>query len=286
MNILVIGGNRLIGKHLVKYLLVDGNHVTIANRGLTSDSFGSRVDRIVFDRTDAKSISMAFGDKHYDIVYDSLAYSSNDVKCLLDILKCGKYIMTSSISVYPQYKTNMKESDFEPVYHQLKWCWRKDNTYGEAKRQAECALYQLFNHVLSIAVRFPFVTGEDDYTNRLCFYVDHVVKSIPMLVDNSDEKMSFITSDEAGRFLAWLSLNDFCGRINASSRGTISICDIIQYVEKKTGVSALYSPHGEAAPFNGVETNNLDLQKAESLGFMFSNVGSWIYNLLDSYMVS
>lgn len=27
-----------------------------------------------------------------------------------------------------------------------------------------------------IAVRFPFVIGEDDYTERLMFYVEHTIK--------------------------------------------------------------------------------------------------------------
>jgi len=52
-----------------------------------------------------------------------------------------------------------------------------------------------------------------------------------MSIDNLDEKISFITSDEAGKFLAWLSENDFCGKINASACGTISIRGIIQHIE-------------------------------------------------------
>jgi hypothetical protein len=125
------------------------------------------------------------------------------------------------------------------------------------------------------------VVGEDDYTRRLHFYVEHVAKSLPMFIDNLDEQMSFIVSEEAGKFLAYLCETDFCGKINASACGTVSIRDIVEYVEKKTAGSAIYSESGDFAPYNSADTHSMILQKAEDLGFKFSAVDSWIYGLLD-----
>lgn len=51
-------------------------------------------------------------------------------------------------------------------------------------------------------VRFPYVIGRDDYTDRLYFYVEHVVRQKPMYIDNMDAQMSFISVDDAGRLLA------------------------------------------------------------------------------------
>jgi nucleoside-diphosphate-sugar epimerase len=281
MNILVIGGNRLIGKHLVNELLANNHSVTIANRGITKDNFNDSVKRLVIERTNAESIADTIGGVCYDIIYDSLAFSSNDVKCLLDTLKCKRYIMTSSVSVYQNYQLNMIETDFNPIQHKLKWCWRSDDTYNEVKRQAECALFQCYKSVPSVAVRFPFVVGDDDYTRRLHFYVEHIKNKIPMCIDNLNEQMSFITSKQAGKFLAWFTSNDFLGAINASSKNTISICDIIKYIESKTGITALYDTNGDNAPYNGANSHSMILDKAENLGFEFSDVHTWIYALLD-----
>ena len=44
MNILVIGGTRFFGIHMVNELLTAGHDVTIATRGNASDSFGDKVD--------------------------------------------------------------------------------------------------------------------------------------------------------------------------------------------------------------------------------------------------
>ncbi len=56
---------------------------------------------------------------------------------------------------------------------ELKWCDRKAFPYEEVKRQAECALWQAYPDKNRIAVKYPFVIGKDDYTNRLRFYVEY-----------------------------------------------------------------------------------------------------------------
>lgn len=46
MKILVIGGTRYFGIHMVNKLLEQGHEVTIATRGKTPDSYGDKVERI------------------------------------------------------------------------------------------------------------------------------------------------------------------------------------------------------------------------------------------------
>ena len=48
MKILVIGGTRYFGIHMVNKLLEQGHAVTIATRGKTPDSYGDKVERITF----------------------------------------------------------------------------------------------------------------------------------------------------------------------------------------------------------------------------------------------
>ncbi|MCL1883582.1 MAG: NAD-dependent epimerase/dehydratase family protein [Defluviitaleaceae bacterium] len=83
MKILVVGGTQFIGVHLVARLLAAGNEVTIATRGKAKDIFGASVGRIIIERTDSESIHCELKGKFYDVVYDSQAYSSNEIKYLL-----------------------------------------------------------------------------------------------------------------------------------------------------------------------------------------------------------
>lgn len=284
MKILVIGGTMFFGVHMVEALLDNGHDVTIATRGLARDNFGDRVKRIIMDRTKPESIKGALAGKHYDLVIDKIAYCSNDIKAVLDVVSCDKYIHTSTVSVYNSNKLVWTEKDFDPYHTPLVWCSRTDFNYGEIKRQAECALFQAYKDIPSIAVRFPFVIGLDDYTKRLFYYVENIMKSVPMHINNLDSKMSFISSDEAGKFMAFLADKDFTGPINACSQGAFSPREIIDYVEKKTGKKAILDENGGEAPYNGCPTFSINTDTAKKIGYEFTSLNDWIYDLLDGYI--
>ena len=284
MNVLAIGGTRFFGIPMVEELLNSGHEVTIATRGLSADSFGSRVKRLTLDRIDAQSLRSTLSGRHFDVIIDKLAYCSNDIKNLMDVADCDQYIHMSTTAVYDPKHLNTLESDFHGTAKELIWCSRPDFPYDEIKRQAECALWQQYPDRNWIAVRYPFVIGKDDYTKRLLFYIEHVMKSIPMYVDNLDCRMGFIRSDEAGRFLAFLAGKPFRGAVNGCSEGTVSIREILGYVEQKTGKKAVLSADGDAAPYNSEPEHSINTDLAASLGFRFSRLHDWIFELLDYYI--
>lgn len=286
MKILVIGGTRFFGIHMVNELLAKGHDITIATRGKASDEYGDKVKRITIERTDEKSMKNALNGVHYDVVIDKIAYCSNDIKSAMEAVECDKYIYMSSTSVYEPKHINTKESDFDGVAKKLVWCDRNAFPYEEIKRQAERALWQEYSDRNWIAVRYPFTLGKDDYTKRLFWYVEHTMKSVPMNIDNLDDQMGYIRSDEAGKFMAFLVDKDITGAINGSSEGTISLREIIAYVEKKTGTKAVIDETGENAPYNEEPEYSINTEKAESLGFRFSVLQDWIYGLLDYYIQS
>lgn len=284
MKILVIGGTRFFGIHMVEELLKSGHDITIATRGQAADLFGDKVKRITIERTNEESIKDAFKEKHYDVVIDKIAYCSNDIKYVMENISCDKYIYMSSTSVYKPKHMNTVETDFDGYSTDFVWCDRMAFPYEEIKRQAEYALWQEYQDKKWIAVRYPFAIGRDDYTKRLLFYVEHTMKSIPMNIDNLDYQMGYIRSDEAGKFIAFLVDKDVDGAINGSSKGTISLKEIIDYVEKKTGTRAIIDKEGDTAPYNGEPEYSINTEKAYTLGFGFSELKDWIYVLLDYYI--
>lgn len=284
MKILVLGGTRFFGIHMVKELIRQGHEVTIATRQQASDDFGDVVQRIQVERTDPASMADAFKGMHFDVVYDKIAYCSKDIKSAMDAIDCDKYIYMSSTAIYEPKTLDTREEDFDGIHRELIWCDRFAFPYDGVKRQAEAALWQMYPDRNWIAVRYPFVIGEDDYTERLRFYVEHTMKSLPMHIDNVNCQMGFIRSDEAGKFMAFLADKDVTGGINGSSHGTISLGEIIDYVEQQTGSQAVLSDRGEEAPYNGEPEYSINTEKAEALGFQFTNVRDWIFDLLDDYI--
>ena len=284
MKILVLGGTRFFGIHMVNDLIEKGHEVTIATRGNTPDFFSDSVSRIRFERTDEDSIKAVIAGTHYDVIIDKIAYCSNDIRKIMESADCEKYIYMSSTAVYNPLHPDTVEEDFDGMSGELIWCDRKDYPYDVIKRHAEYALWQKYPEKNWIAVRYPFVTGKDDYTTRLYFYVEHVMKQLPMKIDNLDSQMSFIRSDEAGEFLSFLVDKDFKGAVNGSSHGTVSIREILDYLKQETGLDAILSDDGEPAPYNGEPEYSINTSKAESLGYKFTDLKDWIYDLLDYYI--
>lgn len=284
MKILVLGGTRFFGIHLVRTLLAQGHDVTIATRGRTADPFGDGVRRVVVDRTDSAAMARAFAGQTYDAVCDDIAYCSNDVQKALASITCERYVLVSSASIYSPWHIEMKEREFRPESAAVVWGDRDDFSYGEGKRQAEAALAQSRFGDNCAMVRFPLVVGPDDYTRRLRFYVEHAAKGIPMDADGLDAQITFIGSQEAGRFLAFLLQSRLQGPVNAATSGTVTLREILGYVEQKTGKAPLVAPDGDPAPYNGAQDFTLDTEKAQGAGFYFTNMRDWIFPLLETYL--
>jgi len=286
MNILVIGGTKFFGVHMVRELLRKGHKITIATRGLTADAFRDEVERITLDHTNPESMREALRGRRFDLVIDKVAYCSNQIKFLMDAVSCDRIIYMSTTAVYELDHENVSEDEFDGLSGKLRWLDRADDTYSEVKRQAEYALWQKYGDKNFLAVRYPYVVGMDDYTKRLLFYVKNTISGIPMHIDNLDSQMNFINSSEAGRFIAHLADTDATGAVNGCSYGTISIREILDYVEKRTGKAAILSKSGESAPYNGTKSHTISLEKAASLGFNFSHINDWMYDLIDELIES
>lgn len=282
MNVLIIGGTRFFGIHTVNRLLENGHTVTIATRGSYINPFEDKVYHLIMDKTDENSVRNVLQNQKYDVVIDKVAYSSNDVRSLLKNICCGRYIQMSSCAVYRTEHLLIGENEYDMRNHNLRWIDRTDD-YAEGKRQAERAALEFMDVKDCIFVRYPVVMGVNDYTRRLRFYIEHIMNGIPMFIDKPGFAASYINEHEAGEFLAYLVDNPLSGAVNGCSEGRISQKAIIEYIEAKSNRSAIMSDKGDIAPYNGISTDiSYDCSKAESIGFSFSLLHSWIFNLLDS----
>lgn len=284
MDILVIGGTRFFGIPMVNRLLENGHHVTIATRGSHGNPFGTEADHIMMDRTDEASVMHALGSSRYDVIIDKVAYASNDVRSLLKHAHCKRYIQMSSCAVYKADHLLVGEDEFDARKYELVWMDRTKD-YAEGKRQAERAAFEFLDPDQCTFVRYPVVLGPNDYTGRLRFYVQHICSGIPIYADTLDTAVSYIHETQAGQFIAYLADHSAAGAFNGCSQGMISQKEIIDCIEGKTGKKAVFSADGDPAPFNGVKADtSYSCAKAEKSGYRFSELSSWIYGLLDSYI--
>ena len=284
-KILVLGGTRFFGRKLVDLLLEQKHEVTIVTRGVSENPFGEAVEHIKVDRKEKAAFEKALENRTFDIVYDNICYSPNEAKQLCDIFKgkIGKLIFTSTLSTYEADGTPHTESDFDPTSYEIVMGDTHEFTYGEGKRLAEAVFYRFADFPV-VAVRFPIVMGEDDYTRRLHFHIERILNNEPIGFSNMDAEMSFIQATEAARFLMWAGMENVEGPINATANGVIALKDLISLIEEKTGERAKIALLGTEeirSPYAIPASWYMKNDKSQQLGFKFSHIDDWLPQLVE-----
>ncbi|WP_046214445.1 NAD-dependent epimerase/dehydratase family protein [Paenibacillus wulumuqiensis] len=277
-NVLVIGGTRFFGRDLVELLLDKGINVTLLTRGKTEDSFGDRVQRLIADRTDMQALQQAVGSRTFDIVYDNICYNAQEAidACAVFSGKVGRYIVTSSLSVYDFGEQVLHEEQVDTYHHPFDPQAKPD--YAEGKRQVEAVFFQQANFPAA-AVRFPIVLGPNDYTKRLHFHVGRVQRGEVIGIPNPAARMNFIHEQEAAEFLYWLGLSsELTGPVNARSDGEMTLLEMMTLIEQETGVKAIVrskTEESEQSPFGVPSSWIMDTSKAYKAGFRFRQLSEW-----------
>lgn len=290
MKILVLGGTRFFGAHLVKSLITEGHNVVVATRGNSDFSFKGQVQFQKADRNNLENLKTLAELGPFDLIYDQVCMSAKnaDDACLAFSGKCKRYIFASTGSVYdPQNDLELNEELFDHKNYKINLVDTSPYDYQEAKRQAEAVFSQKATFPI-VMVRFPIVLGKDDYTNRLKFHVDAIKNEKEIYFPNIKSKMGFIQSHEAGQFLNFIGKHSFTGAVNAVSSGYISMEDLVTMIEKLSGQKAVIASVPNEinhSPF-GFETDfMIPNQKAKSLGFKFDSLSDYLPALIEWYKV-
>lgn len=286
MKILVLGGTRFFGKRLVEKLIAEGGQVTVGTRGNTKDSFGEQVRHVRLDRFDKESMKKAVGAESWDIVYDQICFTPNDAFAACEVFagKTKKYIFTSSMSVYDFFEGSITEEAFDPYSYPLKEGGQDDFSYGEGKRLAEAVFYQKADFPVT-AVRLPIVMGPDDYTERLLFHIERVKNGRSFVMPNRFARLSFISSEEAARFLKWAGKSSLTGPVNACANRDISLNELLHMIEMTVGKKAIVEPSNassDPSPYGLSESWVMNHAKAAEASFSFSDLQDWLPGLIES----
>ncbi|SFE79839.1 Nucleoside-diphosphate-sugar epimerase [Paenibacillus algorifonticola] len=285
MKVLILGGTQFFGKKLVQRLIDQQAEVTIVTRGIKPDPFGDAVKRIRVDRTDAAALSTALGGASFDVVYDNICYTPQEAREAIRIFsgRTGKYIVISSMSVYPFGEEALTELAFDPYTCQLPEPGASSSlSYADGKRLVE-AVFMQEAPFPAAAVRFPIVLGPDDYTRRLHFHIENVQKGFPIIIPALDAKLSFINSDEAANFLIWLGKSELIGPVNACSHGEIRLNQLMSLIVECVGKCANIvekASEEHQSPFGVPASWYMDTSKAEAAGFAFKHIDDWLPKLI------
>jgi len=160
LNVLVIGGSRFIGLHLVKLLHAQGHDVSVLNRGQTTVEFPDGITRLQADRYDSAQIRSALAGKSFDAAYDISGYDVPSLEPLMKTLEgnIGSFIFCSTTAVYAPSDTFLVSEVF-PLHRS------SPRKYSTDKIACEDFLEEVSkrsNTPVTI-IRPPYVYGPDNY---------------------------------------------------------------------------------------------------------------------------
>lgn len=291
MKILVLGGTRFFGTHLVKSLIKDGHKVIVATRGNAEFPFKDQIQFEKADRNNLDDLKRLAEYGPFDLIYDQICMSAKNANdaCIAFKGKCTRYIFTSTGSVYDlQDGVELSEDLFDQNHYPVNLEDTNPYNYQEAKRQAEAVFAQTASFP-AVMVRFPIVLGHDDYTNRLKFHVDAIKEGREIYFPNPMSKMGYIQSHVAGQFLNFIGKHEFIGAVNAVGTGYISLADLVIVIEDKTGKQAIIAKEAtdtNHSPFGFDKDLMMPNKKGISLGFQFDVLSEFLPELVEWYAKS
>src|SRR6266508_1449280 len=186
MRILIIGGTRFLGRHLVEAALARRHEVTLFNRGKSNPDLFPQLETILGDREkDMDKLQ----ERIWDTVIDVAGYVPRIVRLSAEVLEpnVSRYVFISSISVYEDFrKVSIDESyslakmPEEPVDE------NSPETYGARKVLCEQIVQETYGE-RSLIIRPGLIVGPHDPTDRFTYWPVRVARGGDVLAPQNPE---------------------------------------------------------------------------------------------------
>jgi nucleoside-diphosphate-sugar epimerase len=185
-KILVIGGSRFIGLHVVIKLLENNFDVTVFNRGHNNKNLPKGVKTIIGDRKDENHIKSMFNDNTFDVVIDMCGFVPDDVELIINQArgKIKQYIFCSTVSVYDfGHKKTMPIKEDDMLNRQIV---ESDNPYANyGSNKALCEDKLLSNTDFPVTIFRPtFVYGPNNTIYREAYFFDRIIDEREIILDS------------------------------------------------------------------------------------------------------
>jgi 2'-hydroxyisoflavone reductase len=241
MRILIIGGTRFLGRHLVDAALARNHEVMLFNRGKSNPDLFPKLETILGDReTDVNKLQQA--GRHWDTVIDVAGYLPRIVRLSADILKSnvGRYIYISSISVYSNFrKVGINESDPVGKIDDETTEEITEETYGPLKALCERAVQDIYSE-RALIIRPGLIVGPHDPTDRFTYWPVRVARGGEVLAPQGPEApIQIIDVRDLSDFVVKLIEENASGIYNATGPDyELTIGKLLDVSRQLTGSNA------------------------------------------------
>jgi len=181
MRILILGGTRFLGRHLVEVALARRHQVTLFNRGKSNPDLFPNLEQL---RGDRDSNLAVLANDSWDAVIDTCGYVPRLVSRSAQFLatRSNHYTFISSVSAYADFATSgiiegyplatIEDETIEEI---------TGETYGPLKALCEQAVHAAMPG-RALCIRPGLIVGPDDPTDRFSYWPHRIARGGEVLV--------------------------------------------------------------------------------------------------------
>jgi 2'-hydroxyisoflavone reductase len=232
MKILIIGGTKFLGRHLIDAALQNNHEVTLFNRGTKySEDAIETVEQIHGDRN---SELEKLAGRNWDVCIDTCGYLPQSVAASAGFLRdaVGQYIFISSISAYADFREQNADetAPLAELSAEQRERFEKIDPRGEltgpvlgdmygalkvlCEREAETAMPERV-----LVVRPGLIVGEYDWTDRFSYWVLRAAKGGTILAPGDPNRfVQFIDARDLAGWIVKMAEENQNGIFNATGR--------------------------------------------------------------------
>ncbi len=301
MRILIIGGTRFAGRHLVEAALARNHEVTLFNRGKSNPGLFPQVGKIVGDREkDVEKLNGHF----WEAVIDTSGYLPRLVRLSAEVLKDNLpyYVFISTISVYENFKKVGIDESYPVGKIQNETTEEvTGETYGPLKALCEQAVHDVFGREGTLIVRPGLIVGPYDPTDRFTYWPVRVARGGEVLAPEKPEApIQIIDARDLAEFVIKLIEESAFGVYNATGPDyELTMGRLLEVSKQVSGIDAKFKwasvdflkqnnvqpwsdmPVWIPADEEGVGAARIDVSKAIQAGLKFRPLEETVRDTLE-----
>ena len=245
MKLLVLGGTKFLGRHLVASALARGDEVTLFNRGQTNPDIFPEAERLRGRRDGGLE---ALRGRRWDAVVDTSGYVPRVVGASAELLADAVefYVFTSSMSVYADAREPNDEGSPLAALADESVEEVTGETYGALKALCERAVEELMPGRVLVA-RAGLIVGPFDPTGRFTYWTARVARGGEVLAPAPRERqVQFIDARDLSEWILRMADARAGGVFNACGPDyTLTMGRFLEGCREATGSDARFTWVGE-----------------------------------------
>jgi 2'-hydroxyisoflavone reductase len=236
MRLLVLGGTKFLGRHVVEAALARGDEVTIFTRGQTNPDLFPEAEHLIGDRDGNLT---ALEGRNWDAVIDPSCFVPRIARQSGELLRdaVDRYVFVSTISVYGDFSkpideltplAELEDPDTEDAMEH----------YGALKAACERVFDELYGDRVT-HVRAGLIVGPYDLTDRFTYWPRRIDEGGDVLAPGDPAApVQFVDARDLATFMLAIAERGPGGPLNAT--GPATRLTMREFLERLPGDATLH----------------------------------------------